>query len=88
MRTPPRRAGGSRRGSGASLSRHHSVYRALTELAEAELTHADDADRLRAIELLVDYPSLQACAAFELTTPTVSSGGTPICRYQRPVIAI
>ncbi|MDC8984261.1 YcaO-like family protein [Mycobacterium marinum] len=80
--------GGSRRGSGASLSRHYSVYRALTELVEAELTHADDADRLRAVELLVDYPSLQACTAFELTTPTISSGGTPICRYQRPVIAI
>lgn len=65
--------GGSRRGYGASLSRHYSVYRALTELLQVELTHTCDAERLRAIELLADYPALQACAACELPTPSTLS---------------
>ncbi|WP_085672977.1 YcaO-like family protein [Mycobacterium szulgai] len=62
--------GGSRRGYGASLSRHYSVYQALTELLQVELTHESEADRLRAIELLAEYPTLQACAACELPAPS------------------
>lgn len=58
--------GGHLRGCGTSLSRHYSVYRALTELLENQLTDDHVAGRLAAIELLADYPALQACAAFDL----------------------
>lgn len=60
------------RGYGASLSRHYSVYRALTELLEVALTEDKVESRCAAIELLEADPVLQACVAFELDAPIAS----------------
>lgn len=76
--------GGSRRGYGASLSRHYSIYRALTELLEVELTDDRVEDRIRAVERLAAYPALQACTAFELRSPTTSSAWVPYLDTEVP----
>ncbi|ORW90139.1 hypothetical protein AWC27_11590 [Mycobacterium szulgai] len=76
--------GCSRRGYGASLSRHYSIYRALTELLEGELTDDRAEDRRRAVDWLADYPALQACAAFELPPPTTSSDYVPYADTEVP----
>lgn len=72
----PGSSGDFLRGYGASLSRHYSVYRALTELLEAALTDGRVDDRRAAIELFAAHPVLQACVAFELDAPTASAART------------
>lgn len=65
--------GNFQRGHGTSLSRYHSMYRALTELLEVALTSDKIGDRRTAIELFADHPILQACVAFEIDAPTTGS---------------
>lgn len=81
-------AAGSRgdflRGYGTSLSRHYSIYRAITELLEAALTDGRVDDRRTAIELFSAHPVLQACVAFELDAPTESAARTAFVDTDAP----
>jgi ribosomal protein S12 methylthiotransferase accessory factor len=61
------------RGYGTSLSRQHSVARAISELVQIWLTDDQQAARCTAIEALADYPALHACAKFNLPRPTPAS---------------
>jgi ribosomal protein S12 methylthiotransferase accessory factor len=74
------------RGYGTSLSRHHSIYRALTELLEGALSEdtAKIDQRCAAIDLLSGDPLLQSCAAFELDAPTASTPRTAFVDSQAP----
>ncbi len=69
-------------GSGASLSRHYSVYRALTELLEVQLEQGLAgvdlaAKRAVAIEKLADHSVLQACVALDLSDFATSMSTVP-----------
>lgn len=71
-------------GYGTSLSRRYSIYRALTELLECQLTEDGIADRLDAIELLKDFPALQACAELNLRPLAVSAPRVPYTETTAP----
>ncbi|ETW23094.1 hypothetical protein MGAST_16140 [Mycobacterium gastri 'Wayne'] len=72
------------RGYGASLSRRYSVYRALTELLEVQLTDRKVAERLECIELLKDQPVLQACAEVDLRPLAASARLVPYVETAAP----
>ncbi|BBC66180.1 hypothetical protein MMRN_30760 [Mycobacterium marinum] len=68
-------------GSGTSLSRHYSVFRALTELVQVQLEQeqagaGQAAKRVLAISQLADYPGLQAAMALDLSRFATSMSAT------------
>ncbi|KZS76168.1 hypothetical protein A4G29_05420 [Mycobacterium kansasii] len=75
------------RGYGASLSRRYSVYRALTELLEVQLTDRGVAQRLEGIELLKDHPVLQACAELDLRPLAASTRLVPYAETAAPCLS-